>query len=84
MAERGRIKVVPLSDTKPDDLLSVDEVAELLGCTHGRVCQLLRTGELRGEKFRNIVWQIKRSDAEKFVREPGTPGRPRIGKNRKK
>lgn len=78
MAFKGRIKEVSLSRAKPDDLLSVDEVAELCGMTHGRVCQLLRSGEMKGTKFRGIMWQITRREAEKFKVRPEGRGRRRI------
>jgi hypothetical protein len=69
---------VPLAQAKPTDLLSAHEVAELCGMTHGRVCQLLQSGEMKGEKMRGIIWLIERREAEKFVNRPEGPGRPRI------
>ena len=80
MATRGRVEEVPLAKaTKPTDLLSAHEVAELCGMTHGRVCQLLQSGEMKGEKLRQIIWQIERREAEKFIHRPDGPGRPRNG-----
>jgi len=84
MAERGKYQQVALTDTKATDLLSVDEAARLIGVTSGRIRQLLSSGELRGEKFRNLIWQIRRSDAEKFANQPEGPGRPRSGRPKKK
>lgn len=78
MAHEGNMKKVPLSAAKPNDWLSVDEVAELCGMTHGRVCQLLRAGTMAGEKFRNAIWQVKRKEAAKFIERPTSSGRPRI------
>lgn len=78
MAYRGEIKEVSLSATKPSDMLSVKEVAELCGITHGRVCQLLRDGIMKGQKFQKIVWQVRRREAEKFIERPTSVGRPRI------
>ncbi len=77
MAHRGELKEVALSSTKPNDLLSVEEVAKICGLTHGRVCQLLRAGVMKGEKYRNIIWQVRRRDAEAFCERPTTVGRPR-------
>lgn len=79
MAIKGRIKEIKLSQAKSGDFLSVDEVAELCGMTHGRVCQLLRSGEMKGTKLRGIIWQIIRREAEKFKVRPEGKGRPRIG-----
>lgn len=81
MAQRGETKEVPLSAAKANDLLTVDEVAALCGMTHSRVCQLLRSGEMKGAKFRGIVWQVRRKDAEKFEKRPNPEGRPRISES---
>lgn len=79
MAYRGDLREVSASaKKKPDDLLSVEEVAELCGLTHGRVCQLLRSKAMKGEKHRGIIWQITRAEAEKFSQRPTAAGRPRI------
>ena len=83
MADRGHLEEVPLSKTKSTDMLTVDEVAELCGLTHGRVCQLLRSEEMRGTKFAGVVWQIERREAEKFKQKPQAKGRPREGTPRK-
>ena len=80
MATRGTQEEMPAAQaTRPTDLLSAGEVAELCGITHGRVCQLLTSGEMKGRKFRGIIWQIERREAEKFVDKPDGPGRPRSG-----
>lgn len=78
MAYRGEMKEVALSSAKPNDLLSVEEVAELCGMSHSRVCQLLRAGLMKGEKLRGVFWQIARKEAEKFSQRPTAAGRPRI------
>lgn len=79
MAYRGGLEEVPLAKTKPNDMLTTEEVAELCGLTHGRVCQLLRSGEMKGNKFAGVVWQIERKEADKFVKQPEGKGRPRGG-----
>ncbi len=81
MAQRGESREVPLSATRANDLLSVHEVATLCGMTHSRVCQLLRSGEMKGKKFRDVIWQVKRKDAEKFAERPNPEGRPRISES---
>jgi excisionase family DNA binding protein len=78
MAQRGVTKEVQLADTKADDLLTVKEVATLCGMTHSRVCQLLRSGEMRGKKLQRVLWQVKRREAEKFVERKNPEGRPRV------
>jgi len=79
LATRGKSKEVPLAEARPTDLLSAHEVAEICGMTHGRVCQLLQAGEMKGDKLRGIIWQIERREAEKFIERPDGPGRPRTG-----
>lgn len=79
MATRGKTTEVSLVETKPTDMLTAAEVAELCGMTHGRVCQLLQSGEMKGEKFRGILWQVQRREAEKFASKPEGKGRPRVG-----
>jgi len=61
-----------------DRLLTVREVCEMLGVTHGRVCQLLRSGEMKGTKIGRLMWLIPESEAKKFL-EPSSVGRPRSG-----
>lgn len=80
MPTRGKLTKVPsIAEAKPTDMLSAYEVAELCGMTHGRVCQLLQAGTMKGEKLLGLVWQIQRREAEKFVNRPDGPGRPRTG-----
>lgn len=67
-------------EAKPGDLLSPEEVAELCGMTHGRVCQLLRSGEMKGTKGRGGLWDIPLREAKKFVKQPEGGGRPRAHK----
>ena len=78
MATRGNFQDVPLTTSKSTDWLSPDEVAELCGMTHGRVCQLLRSGEMVGRKRRGL-WEVQRREAEKFKDQPEGGGRPRVG-----
>ncbi len=80
MAHRGEMREIPLSRAKSNDLLTVDEVANLCGMTHGRVCQLLRSGAMRGQKLRTL-WQVARKEAEKFIERPTTAGRPRVSES---
>jgi hypothetical protein len=62
------------------DAVSVTDAAEIIGCTTGRVRQLLLEGELRGKKLsekHNAPWLVSRVDAEKLRENPGNTGRPR-------
>lgn len=80
MATRGVVTEVKLAEARPTDLLTADEVAEICGMTHGRVCQLLQAGIMKGTKLRGILWQVQRREAERFVNRPDGPGRPRRSK----
>ena len=62
------------------DAVSVTKAAEIIGCTPGRVRQLLLDGEMRGKKLddnEQAPWLVSRVDAEKLKRNPSTTGRPR-------
>lgn len=59
--------------------VSVPEAARMLGCTSGRVRQLLIAGDLKGEKLNAKAWAIQRRAVEKLAAIPQTKGRPRTG-----
>lgn len=65
----------------PSEFLSVEEAAEELDLTGGRVRQLLRAGELEGQKLGRFAWAVPRSEVERMKsrRDPTKPrrGRPR-------
>ena len=63
-----------------DRLLTVREVCHLTGLTHGRVCQLLRSGQMKGTKIGRLMWLIPENEAKKFV-DPTPVGRPRRGES---
>lgn len=46
--------------------ISVAEAAEIIGCTDGRVRQLLGEGRLEGEKIGERVWIVSRKSAEVY------------------
>jgi hypothetical protein len=58
------------------DAISVVAAAEIIGCTPGRVRQMLWGGDLRGVKV-GVEWIVSRTDAEKIRRNPASTGRPR-------
>jgi excisionase family DNA binding protein len=66
------------------DFVSVNKAAEMLGCTVGRVRQLILDGTLPGEKLNERAWAIPRKAVEKFASRPQVKGRPRVRTNRKK
>lgn len=62
------------------DWVSVTKAAEILGCTTGRVRQLLGEKRLAGEKLDGTkIWMVSRESVEKYGVEELPPGRPRIG-----
>lgn len=57
--------------------LTVSEAAELIGVTEGRVRQLLKSGDLVGEKF-GTQWVITQAEVKRFAKiPPPAVGRPR-------
>jgi DNA-directed RNA polymerase specialized sigma24 family protein len=59
------------------DAVSATTAAEIIGCTTGRVRQLLRDGAIRGKKIGERAWAVSRVDAEKLAETPAKTGRPR-------
>jgi hypothetical protein len=62
------------------DAVSVTDAAIIIGCTTGRVRQLLIEGELRGKKLsdrESSPWLVSKVDAEKMAKKPAATGRPR-------
>jgi hypothetical protein len=63
------------------DAVSVADAATIIGCTTGRVRQLLLNGDIRGKKLSvetdNSPWLVSKVDAEKMARKPAATGRPR-------
>ncbi len=62
------------------DAVSVTDAATIIGCTSGRVRQLLLDGQIRGKKLSetdNSPWLVSKVDAEKMARKPAHTGRPR-------
>lgn len=61
-----------------DDLVSVDEAAKIIGCTDGRVRQMLIEGRLEGQKLNKRAWGIRRAEAERLRDMEYGTGRPRV------
>jgi len=59
--------------------LTVDEAAQAMGCSAGRVRQLLRAGRLEGEKVSPRVWMVRKRSLQAYEREKSVFGRKRLG-----
>lgn len=59
------------------DFLTPAEAADIIGCTVGRVHQLLKSKQLAGKKFSERAWAVNRKSAEAYAKLPQTTGRPR-------
>jgi hypothetical protein len=57
---------------------SVEETANELGMTPGRIRQLLRSDDLHGRKVGD-TWVIPALEIQRFKRIPKRTGRPRTG-----
>ena len=64
----------------PQNLVSVNNAAEKLGVTTGRIRQMLRSKILTGIKLSERAWVIDPKSLEKATKEEKTVGRPRSGK----
>lgn len=49
-----------------NEFYTVSEAAEILGLTGARVRQLIASGQLNAEKFRDMMWMIPAKSLEKF------------------
>ncbi len=58
--------------------VTVTEAAKIIGCTDGRVRQLLRAGTLAGERVNERAWLVEKDDAKRLAKHPATTGRPRV------
>jgi len=64
---------------KKSVFVSAEEAADIMGCTAGRVRQMLRAGDLEGHKVSERAWIVNRESAEKHAEKPEGSGRPRVG-----
>ena len=60
------------------NIISCEAAAKLIGCTRGRVRQLLRAGDIEGEKINARAWMVFRKSAEEYAKKQQPSGRPRI------
>lgn len=54
---------------KPPEWISVPEAAELMGCSDVWVIKLIQSGDVEGFKLSGRAWAVKRTSAEKNVRD---------------
>lgn len=59
---------------------SVADAAQIVGCTVGRIRQLLIEGEIVGMKLNERAWAVDRKSAEKYAKREIGVGRPRLAK----
>jgi len=67
--------------TMISNFLNVSEAAEVIGCTDGRVRQMLRSGEMQGVKANEKAWLVDREEAERIAKVRRGAGRPRKFEN---
>lgn len=63
--------------TKLNDYLAPTDAAQLIGCTPGRVYQMLRNGDFSDVVRFGKRCLIGRKEAQKVANTPATTGRPR-------
>lgn len=63
-----------------ETLLNVGEAATIIGCTEGRVRQMLRDGTISGKKANERAWLIPKSEANRIADSQPKTGRPRSGR----
>lgn len=73
MGKIGNERMVRMSD-----YVSPPDAADIIGCTPGRIYQMLRAGDFRdllpiGKRGK----LISRKEVEKVAKQPATTGRPR-------
>jgi len=62
-----------------ENYVNVREAAAIIGCTDGRVRQMLIEGRLSGVKANERAWMIDRRAAEEIRDSECVTGRPRSG-----
>jgi hypothetical protein len=64
-------------------LISVNQAAQIIGCTTGRVRQLLLSKSLPGKKVTKTSWVLAKSDVTEYAKQnPRKPGRKRVSEVR--
>lgn len=60
------------------DLLTVEEAADVIGCTPGYVRRMCRQGTISGKKVTKRCWLVPVEEALKIRSQPYKTGRPKI------
>lgn len=61
-----------------DNFVTVKRASEIIGCTHGRVLQLIYDKALEGTKMRGLpFWFVRLDQVNKMAENPPKTGRPR-------
>jgi excisionase family DNA binding protein len=65
------------------NFVSVKEAAEIIGCTTGRIRQMLGENLLRGRKFNGKAWAIEKQTVKKVAGQERKPGpKPAVSKRK--
>lgn len=78
--DKRRIGSMSTVELPAKPFISVQDAAEILGCTVGRVRQLLMAGTLDGQKLNERAWAVERKSVEKYAKQDIRLGRPRVAK----
>lgn len=73
-----RMRSMSTMELPAKSFVSVADAAEILGCTVGRIRQLLIDGTIYGMKLNARAWAVERKSVEKLARIPQKVGRPRL------
>lgn len=78
--DKSRIGSMSTVELPTRPFCSVADAAELVGCTVGRIRQLLIDGEIIGMKLNERAWAVDRKSAAKYAKKEFNVGRPRLAK----
>jgi len=60
------------------EYITVEEAAEIIGCTRPHVRFLLGEESIVGHKLSDRVWLVEKKSAQAYARKPQKRGRPRV------
>ena len=63
---------------KLNDPVTVEDAAAIIGCTKGRISQLVDEGKLEYEYLHGRALLIEKKSAQAYAKTPQKTGRPRI------
>lgn len=76
--DKSRMRGMSTVELPAKPFCSVSDAAAIIGCTVGRVRQLLIDGEIVGMKLNERAWAVDRKSAEKYAKREISVGRPRL------